>query len=120
LPHTPVSAMGLNFLFEEQEDDPRLSWCSPDGLERLKAIGPVGEEMHRYSFSIEGCTLNLAIRKVGGGLQVYDFNYHHQVNTLTDIKEIFGNKRMLEYKKESESYIESLFALEEVEEAGDA
>lgn len=114
LPHTPVNAIGINFLFEEQDNDRRLSWTSADGLDRLKTIGLVVDQMHRYSFSLENCILNLAIRQASVGSQVYDFNYHHQVATLADVKEIFGNKRISEYKKSSEGYIESIFSHEGV------
>lgn len=108
LPHTPVSAIGINFLFEEGEDDKSLTWSSRDAEEKLKSIGIINEEMHRYSFSLEECTLNLTIQRLADGRQTYDFNFHHQVQTLADIKEIFTKKHIIEYKKESEEYLPNL------------
>jgi len=117
LPHTPVSAIGINFLFEEGEDDKRLTWSSRDGEEKLKSIGSINEELHRYSFFLEECTLNFAIQRLADGRQTYDFNFHHQVQTLADIKEIFTKKHIIEYKRESEEYLAKL--LENNAEKGD-
>lgn len=108
LPHTPVRATGINFLFEEEKDDKSLTWTSKDGEEKLKSIGDISEEVHRYSFSLEECTLNLSIQRLADGRQTYDFNFHHPVQTLADIKEILTKKHIIEYKKESEEYLANL------------
>jgi len=108
LPHTPISATGINFLFEEEKNDKSLTWDIRNGEEKLKSIGDISEEVHRYSFALEDCTLNLSIQKLADGRQTYDFNFHHTVQTLADIKEILTKKHIIEYKKESEAYLANL------------
>jgi len=109
LPHTPVRATGINFLFEEEKDDKSLTWTSRDGERRLKSIGDIKEEVHRYSFSLEECTLNLSVQRLSDGRQTYDFNFNHPVDTLADIKEILTKKHIIEYKRDAEEYLARLF-----------
>ena len=108
LPHTPVSALGINFLYEEEDGDTVLSYVPKNILKKLEAFGNLKENYQTFSFSFEKHTLNLKISNSSEGLPTYDFNYHHQIKSPSDIKEIFSNKSIIEYKKETENRIVEL------------
>lgn len=116
LPHTPVSAMGINFLFEEDEEDANLSCMSVELIEKLQPFGTLKGQLHRYSFSFANHTLNLTIRKASEEIQTYDFNFNHPIQTLSDIKEIFANKTIIEYRNEARDKLSEL--IENVVEQG--
>lgn len=110
LPHTPVSAIGINFLFEEKEESGKqyTEYPPPDFIKKAELFGTLTEQQHRYSFSAGRYTLNLTIRETSEGMKTYDFNYHHKIKSLPDIKEIFAKRSIIEYKDESERKVTEL------------
>jgi hypothetical protein len=108
LPHTPVNAIGINFLYETNSTDHLLEIIPSNIFERIRSIGQLKENSQTFSFSFDNHTLNLRILNKHDGVQSYDFNYNHQIKSLSDIKEIFANKSILEFKKETENRISDL------------
>jgi hypothetical protein len=119
LPHTPVSAVGINFIVEvAAKDGP-----APTGEEEiasrtktaLQEFGQIVEEIHRYAVSLETCTLNLAIRQPAKERRAYDFNFHHSVKSLADFKELISENPIAQYKTKAEGILDALVGVGETE-----
>ena len=108
LPHTPVKAMGINFVFEAESTDCDVNWTSEDGIARLKSVADVKEELHRYSFPLGNCTLNLIIQKTSDGKQKYDLNFHHEVESLSEFKGLIADRHIVQYKADAEVIVSGL------------
>lgn len=91
LPHTPVSAYGVNFVFET--DIGKRSFMNQDTV-LYKALTESGktitEEHSRYSMSYGGALLNITARETtaetGSKSLELDFNFHRAINDLALLK----------------------------------
>lgn len=112
LPHTPVTAFGVNFVYEAENsamvEALKAYRASGQCLESLNGFGEIGEELHRYSLPIEKATLNLVIKVSMGGLITYDFNFAHSIDSLTGVKDILAETSIELYQKKSQQMVRAL------------
>ncbi len=101
LPHTPVTAMGVNFSFVEDESDDPITSDSRERRAIEQSMGTIEEEQHRYSLKHETATMNLVIRKPSKVGRIYDFNFHYSLESLIGLKQILTENSILEYKNKA-------------------
>jgi len=80
LPHTPVSGVGINFRFSEQEPPPELldHFPDPDSTSFASAGVEVKSRSFRRDLRFTGQTIKLTA-EVQGASVVFDFNFHTDV-----------------------------------------
>ena len=103
LVHTPINAMGINFVFEEQNH------CTVfDGLVDTRDLAQtIGKsltktEINRH-FKINDCeSLNFKITQTDDKTE-YNFNFDYKTNSPLDIVNIFGDEDDILLKKKQEA-----------------
>lgn len=113
LPHTPVSAVGINFLFELEDDSSLDIWHSQSADDVLRTFGEIQEELHRYTLPLDKSSLNLTVRQASGANQAYDFNFNHQVKSLADFKELVAECHIIEYNSKAEEVMKTFIGSKE-------
>jgi len=110
LPHTPVTAFGINFVFEENPNDNlNAIFNFPDN----QGFGEIG--FNRKSASIKrqfdnnNRTLNLDIRMEKKC--IFEFNFHFPISNLIDFKELIANNGILDLKKEALKIADNIYEL---------
>lgn len=104
LPHTPVSAVGINFTFEvEGNMDEELVLASEvsasAAIEKsLEAFGEISETLHRYTLKRDGGILNLSIQNRSTGSLSCAFNFHNPIDSLAEFKELMADHPVTEYQ----------------------
>lgn len=113
LPHTPVTAYGVNFVFlDDTVDEDILDFIRPNDLAKIKHFGAalVGEE-YTHRLKLKGHTLNLTIgieeKKVS-----FKLNFHFQIRDLVAFKEGIFKTSILELKQEAIKFISEVYSLE--------
>lgn len=87
LPHTPVAAYGVNFVFEGSLDeiDP-----SPIKLNAFNEISEYGGKIinhqNKCRFKVDDIHINLTI-SIDNNKLLFDFNFHTEINNLVEFKE---------------------------------
>lgn len=102
LPHTPVSALGINFWFETDKDIEVLNGLS-DTSRLVGALGNTQQSINVIrSFKKSDIeTLNFKITKGELNKPIYDFNYDYKVSKIEEITDIINNEEdIIEIKKE--------------------
>lgn len=118
LPHTPVSAVGINFVFEADATG-GIPIC-PKGTQQevhdvLDGVGKVTEEVHKYSLAVDRGVLNLSIQQPTEGNHSYNFNFHHAVKSLAEFKELVAECSISEHKARAEAILSEFVGLAENE-----
>lgn len=108
LPHTPVTALGINFRFELDEETLVNTCRSEVATAALMQIGNIREEQYRYSLPIEKGCLNVLLQRPASGRSTCELNFHHELSCLADIKEIFAGASITQYKGRAESVLATL------------
>ncbi len=112
--HTPVTAFGINFVFECDRNE------KMDNLFSLMDTG----EVTQSGFVITGTQirremqsgdkhLNLNIVKANDSYS-FDFNYHTAIKSLVEFKDKFDETDIVKYKKESIEFLNKFYELEMV------
>jgi len=106
LPHTPVSALGVNFAYESEFPEGAL-------LNRAEKIlaeqyGTPGEMVHRYSIPWDNCVLNIAIKTTDKCKAVWDFNFHYEIKSLGDFKGKVAECSVRKHEQEARRTLVSL------------
>ncbi|MDQ7781800.1 MAG: hypothetical protein RDU20_02910 [Desulfomonilaceae bacterium] len=112
LPHTPVSAFGINFAFRDRELDQGLA-----SLFRLSDAEGLAEHGHiplslsiKRSIKWEDAVLNVTLTASEEESLYVDLNFHHEVN---DAKEASTrlNGRTLKYRDEGLAFLKNVYGL---------
>ncbi len=87
--HTPVTAFGVNFLFETTGSDnlPVQLLKLNDGDKLTEFGASIKKSHHRNTLEIDGKTLNLAITTENESKAIFDFNFNFNISDLTEFKE---------------------------------
>lgn len=92
LPHTPVNAYGVNFVFASSITECNFINQDTPLFKALTAEGQkIKEEHSRYSLHYKNAVLNLTAREnhqeEGSGMNFnLDFNFHHPIDDLSQLK----------------------------------
>ncbi|MBU0558789.1 MAG: hypothetical protein KKD86_13875 [Bacteroidetes bacterium] len=112
LPHTPVSAFGLNYIFEDDHNPEMDKLFQFTDSESIKDNG--------YNLEIASITrklkkdnyvLTLVITRSEKNYS-YNFNYNYNINSLTYFKTKFESKSLINYKNDSLKLLSELYKLE--------
>ena len=102
LPHTPVSAMGINFVFETENDVATINALS-DTQRLVQSIGQAQTsiEIVRSYKKNDKETLNFKISKIGDNKVKYDINYDYRSVSIQEITDILnGVENIIKAKRE--------------------
>lgn len=116
LPHTPVSALGINFVFETDKNINTVN-AIDDTQSLVQSIGlaQTSVEIVRSYKRNDKETLNFKISKIGENKVKYDINNNYSIRTIQDITEVLNvedniikSKREATLKMLKEVYQEEL------------
>ena len=104
LPHTPVSALGINFWFETDKEIEALNGLS-DTKKLVEALGNTQQSINivRSFMKNDIETLNFKIIKSETQKPIYDFNYDYKVSKIEEISEIINNEEDIIGTKKEEA-----------------
>ena len=113
LPHTPVTAYGVNFLFTEDSISEELvNRIRPRDLEEFEKLnGSLTSEQYTRRLSLNGQTLNFTI-KLDGERVAFDFNFHFKIADLVAFKARISEISILELKQEAVQFMSEIYHLE--------
>lgn len=112
LPHTPVSAFGINFQFisnEVDKIDPLFSF-SDETIISESGFNNINSQIRR-SLKKGNYILNLAITKQENNY-TFDLNFHFDIKTLAEFKDKFELEDLIKYKDESLKLLNDLYKIE--------
>ena len=114
LPHTPVTAYGVNFLFTEDRSvsEHLLNLIHMGDLEKIEQSGvSVTTEQYTRRLSLNGRILNFTI-----GLEeekvTFDFNFDFKIPDLVAFKAGISETSILELRQEAVKFIAEVYSLE--------
>ena len=113
LPHTPVTAYGVNFLFTENKvSEDLINLIRPKDFEKIEQFGgSLISEQYTRSLLLNDRTLNIAI-----GLETkratFDLNFHFNIGNLVEFKAGMSEISILELKQEAIQFITKIYSLE--------
>lgn len=113
LPHTPVTAYGVNFLFTENEIIEDLTnLIRPRDLEKIKKFGgSLTSEQYTHHLMLNGRNLNVTTRREGEKV-TFDLNFHFNISDLVEFKAGISETSILELKQEAIQFITHVYSLE--------
>ena len=113
LPHTPVTAYGVNFLFTENEvSGDLINLIRPKDLERIEQFGgSLTSEQYTRHLMLNGRDLNVTIRLEGEKV-TFDLNFHFNISDLVGFKAGISEISILELKEEAIQFITEIYSLE--------
>ena len=117
LPHTPVSALGINYVFETDKDIAAVN-AIDDTQSLVSTIGhnQASVEIVRSYKRNDKETLNFKISKIDAGKVKYDFNNNYNVHSIQDITEVLnGEDNIIKSKREEALKVLSDVYQEELE-----
>ena len=113
LPHTPVTAYGVNFLFSEnQVSGDLINLIRPRDLEKIEKFGgSLTSEQYTRHLMLNGRNLNATIRLEGEKV-TFDLNFHFNISDLVGFKAGISEISILELKQEAIQFITEIYNLE--------
>lgn len=112
LPHTPVTAFGLNYLFDNEINTALDECLKLSDLDKLNEYGwSIQSTSIIRKLKKENYILTLAINRLEERYQ-FNLNYNFQIKSLTEFKEIFESQSLVQFKKEALEILTNLFKLE--------
>jgi hypothetical protein len=119
LAHTPITAMGINCIFEEKAED--FEALSMFDFFDSQKITDSNYEVHsseiKRQLNRNGTVLNLAVKKKGE-LVTLDFNFHYDVSEPQQLAELITDKLFTENRDIALKFAKDIYKLEldEIEE----
>lgn len=113
LPHTPVTAYGINFLFtEDQIEEDLLNLIHPRDLAKIEQFGAsFTNEQYTRRLMLNGRTLNITIG-LDGKRVTFDLNFHFDIQDLVEFKAGIAETSILELKQAAIQFITEIYGLE--------
>ncbi len=111
LPHTPVSAFGVNFQFTTENSDELNSLFTFSDSDNLNQKFIIHNENLSRNIKYEDNSINLNINKNIDNFLI-DINFHFEINDLTAFKSKFNNNSLVEFKEISLKLLKELYNLE--------
>lgn len=109
LPHTPISAFGVNFLFETENSELSRDFLAVPDLDLLKNAGIIPENTSfTHTVIVNGKKLNFTI-SINDSKVMFDLNYHFEVKNLIEFKEVISNNSIASLLKISENLVKSIY-----------
>ena len=113
LPHTPVTAYGVNFLLTEDEvNGDLINLIRPKDLERIEQFGgSLTSEQYTRHLVLNARNLNITIR-IEDEKVTFDLNFHFNIRNLVGFKAGISETSILELKEEAIQFITQIYSLE--------
>ena len=113
LPHTPIIAFGINFVFECHDNSKKLQdLFSLSDSEKLIEVGCIiDSDQIKHSFVHDNRKINLTLIKQKDIFKC-DFNFHFEINNLVAFKEKINNNRLLDMKNIAVSILNDVYNIE--------
>jgi hypothetical protein len=109
LPHTPVSAFGVNFLFETETTELITNIFAVPDIGPLEAAGfRTTGTSYRHSFQKDGRDVNLSISLDRTKVR-FDFNNNFEIKSLTEFKERISKTTIVEMLREAETMVSTVY-----------
>ncbi len=115
LPHTPVSAFGINFVFEVECNAHLLSLLKFDAKEKLQSYGSeIKQVQYKHQVELNGKLINLSITTNHKNIS-FDFNFHFNVSNLIEFKETITSNSIINQKKIALELMKEVYQLDFIE-----
>lgn len=113
LPHTPVTAYGINFLFtEEQVEEELVNLIHSRDINKIRKLGAsLTSEQYTRSLVLNGRNLNFTIRLEEARV-TFDFNFDFKIHNLAEFKAGISETSIFELKQEAATFIAEIYNLE--------
>lgn len=112
LPHTPVSAFGINFLFEAETNKMLEDFQKLNDIDSYSTInGEIQKTQIRRTVKFENKLLNLTIDFEEKSSN-FNFNYHYNIISISAFKEIITNSSILSHKLHALDVLKNVFEIE--------
>lgn len=112
LPHTPVSAFGINFVFEEKINQQLSELLKVADQDKLIQFGSkIKQERYRHQLEFDEKLLNLTISTDYKRI-AFDFNFHFNISNLIEFKEGISNNNIIDQKKAAFGLMKEVYGLE--------
>ncbi len=113
LPHTPVTAYGINFLFtEDQIKGDLLNLIRPKDSAKIEQRGAsFTNEQYTRQLMLNGRTLNITIG-LDGKRVTFDLNFHFAIQNLVGFKAGISEISILDLRQEAIQFITEIYSLE--------
>ena len=113
LPHTPVTAYGINFLFsEDQAGEDLLNLIRPRDSAEIERFGAsFTNEQYTRRLMLNGRTINITLGLEGERV-TFDLNFHFDIQNLVGFKAGISETSILELKQEAIQFISEIYSLE--------
>jgi hypothetical protein len=109
--HTPVSAFGINFSFENEIDEELEKFFILNDSKILTQNGfNANDFLIKRSFPNENYTMNYFVKKEKEKY-IFDFNYHFDIKSIPQFLDMFEISKILEFKSESLNLLSSCYNL---------
>jgi hypothetical protein len=113
LPHTPLFGFGINFNFETNSNHDLLRLVNSfDKDAIIKRNGTVENTLIRRNIKLDGYTINLSI-VFQKELVNFDFNYHYNISSVFEFKEVFTNKSIIIHKNHAIGVLKDIYKIED-------
>ena len=113
LPHTPIVAFGINFLFKCDSNFDKLQdlFSLSDSEKLIEAGCIIDSDQIKHSFIQDNRNINLTLIKQSDAIK-FDFNFHFDVSNLVEFKEKINNNKLLHMKQIAISILSDVYAVE--------
>jgi len=113
LPHTPIVAFGINFLFECDNNSKKLQdlFSLSDSEQLIEAGCIIDSDQIKHSFVQDNRNINLTLIKQSDAFK-FDFNFHFNISNLVEFKEKINNNRLLHMKQIATSILNNIYDIE--------
>ena len=112
LPHTPVTAFGVNFLFETESVDFLQEILQLKGIKKLVDFGAsIKSTLYKHSVQIKKRLINISVITDNSKVK-FDFNFHFDLQNLTEFKEKIVSNRILELKEVTLNIMNEVYNLQ--------
>lgn len=113
LPHTPIVAFGINFLFKSDSNFDKLQdlFSLSDSEKLIEAGCIINSDQIKHSFIQDNRNINLSLIKQSDAIK-FDFNFHFDVSNLVEFKEKINNNKLLHMKQIAISILSDVYAVE--------
>lgn len=108
LPHTPISAFGINFAFELELNEQVKQLFAPNDEHLFSQLEyPIINHELKRTFSIENYQLNLTIKLTDKAL-IY-FNYHYNSKDASEFSDLFNESIIKNLKENTQEILTTFF-----------
>ncbi len=113
LPHTPVIAFGVNYLFECNPDDIQSELIKTNDVDKLNEYGShVLTSKHIHATKLKDKFINITICYDENRKLLFDFNFHFDISNLTQMKEKIYESPIIQLKQIAADIMKDVYQIQ--------